>query len=97
MPKGAVSAVGFRVVREEFGQPDVRQRVFHQALNGAEWAGHHVSPKLGAFDDMHGTAHTGRQDFGAKIVVVEDVADVFNEVHAVRADVVEATDEGAYE
>ncbi|MNW23292.1 hypothetical protein D3C71_2252990 [compost metagenome] len=42
-------------------------------------------------------ADRGGEDFGLVAVVVEDVADFADQVHAVEGDVVEAADEGRIE
>ena len=78
-----MSAVGFRVIRQEFRQSDVCQWMFHQPFDGAERTGHHIGTKLGTLNHVHGAADAGRENFRAKVVVVEDVSDVLDEVHAI--------------
>ena len=56
--------------------------------------GHHVGAGEGAELDVVGGADRGGEDFGVEQVVVIDLADLVDQVHAVEVDVVEAADEG---
>jgi hypothetical protein len=57
------------------------------------WA--HVRPRLHRIHQVQRIADRGRQHLRLEAVVAVDLADVADQVHAHRADVVEAPEEGA--
>src|SRR5437763_1541191 len=86
------SAECLLVVGDELLEPHVRQRVLHAVLDHLDRAGGHVGPGQGAVQQVVEVADGGREDLGLVAVVVVDLADGADELHAVLAHVVEAAD-----
>ena len=94
--RGNLVLCGFLVVRQEFLQPDGGERMVEQGKDGAQGACGHVGAYLRALDDVHRMTHTGSKDLRIEAVVVIDGADLLDQLHAIRADVVQAADERRY-
>ncbi len=84
------------VVSEEFLQADVCKWVLQQALESAEAAGDDVGTGAGGIDDVLTVTDGGGEDFGFVLLDFVDLSDLFDQLHAVPADVVNAAYEGAY-
>ena len=56
-----------------------------------------VGPHARRFDDVNGMAAAGDEDLGGEVVVVVDVDDLANQLHAVGRDIVKPADERADE
>lgn len=85
------------VIREEAFEADVGQGVLHRVFDDAEGAGGDVGASECTVEQVVGVADRGSEDLCFDAVVVVDGADGADEFHAIFADVVEATDEGADE
>src|SRR5688500_3811429 len=55
--------------------------------------GRDIGPATCTVNDMHWMSDRGREDLRVKIVVVVDLYDVCDQVHSVRRNIIEATDE----
>lgn len=85
------------VIRQEALETDVGEGVLHAVGDDLEGRGGDISAGEGAVEHVVGVADARGEDFCIESVVVVDLADVADELHAVFADIIETTDEGADE
>ena len=85
----------FRPVGVELVDAFGRERVVEEHFEDFEGDGRVVGSGFGAFEDVGGVAQARGYDLGLYAVGVVDVYYVVDELEAVFADVVEASDEGA--
>src|SRR4030042_303380 len=81
-------------VLEEALQAAVGERVLEKRVEDARRHGADVGAHPGRLQDVHRVAQAGGEDLAVEVVVVEDLDDVGDELHARGRDVVEAADEG---
>ena len=66
----------------------------HHRLDHSGWGGDHICTDTGTVEDVVHGPDRGCEDLRLEAVIVVDGADIFDQLHAVDIDVVEAADEG---
>lgn len=80
-------------IREERGQALVGQRVADHGFDHTGRRGHNVSTNQRTLGGVVYGTDGGRKDFGFKTVVVVNLADVRDQVHAIDVDVIKTSNE----
>src|SRR5690606_12043200 len=80
-------------VRQERLESLVRQRVADQLVQHLRRDRGDVRTQQGSFDHVHRVPDRGDQHFRVEVVVVVDLHDLCDQIHAVLADVIEPPDE----
>ena len=86
------SACGIPVV-EESGEPFIGERMAAQLPENLRRQGAAVSSDEHAFDDVHWVAKRCGKDLGVEAIIVVDLPDLADQLHALTGDVVEAAHE----
>src|SRR4051812_20792350 len=80
-------------IGEEGLQATIGQRVLEELADDRRGGRHDVGADQGGLEDVDRVADGGDQDLGSKVVIVVDLTDLGDDLHAIEAGIVVAADE----